>query len=99
LALSQDEVAFLVGSSSAARVCQDERFNRVPSLELALAYEAIYQKPASELFGGVFDKVAQEVAERAKTLEFKMKRQSFDAKVVRKREAVARLAERALLRQ
>src|SRR2546422_8231312 len=68
LALSQDEVAFLLGTQSGAKVCRYERFAREPSLETALAFEAIFQRPASELFGGLYQKVQQEVAARAKTL-------------------------------
>jgi hypothetical protein len=37
LALSQDEVAFLLGALSGTKVCRYERFVRTPSLETALA--------------------------------------------------------------
>ena len=68
LAFSQDEVAFLLGTRSGARVCRDERFVREPSLKTALAYEAIFQKPARELFSGLYQQIEQEVVARAKTL-------------------------------
>src|SRR2546423_4718168 len=69
LALSQDEVAFLLGSQSGAKVCRYERFVREPSLATALAYEAIFKRSVSELFGGSYQKVEREVAKHAKTLK------------------------------
>jgi transcriptional regulator with XRE-family HTH domain len=68
LALSQDDVAFLLGTQSGAKVCRYERFVREPSLETALAYEVIFQRSASELFGGLYQKVEREVMARAKAL-------------------------------
>src|ERR1022692_2737361 len=41
LALSQGEVAFLLGTESGAQVCRYEQFDRQPSLETALACEVI----------------------------------------------------------
>src|ERR1041384_6782549 len=70
--LSQDEVAFLLGVQSGAKVCRHERFVREPSLATALAYEAILQRPVSELFGGLYKKIEQEVAARAKTLTYRV---------------------------
>jgi transcriptional regulator with XRE-family HTH domain len=68
LSLSQDEVAFLLGTQSGAKVSRYERFDRVPGLETALAFEMIFQRSPSELFGGLYQKVEREVAERAKAL-------------------------------
>src|ERR1039457_6727515 len=71
LALSQDEVAFLLGTQNGAKVCRYERFVREPSLATALAYEAIFKRLVSELFPGLYQKVEQEVAARAKPLAAK----------------------------
>jgi len=68
LALCQAEVAFLLGSETGETVCRHERFAREPSLETALTYEAIYQRPARELFAGLYQKIEEELAIRAKTL-------------------------------
>jgi transcriptional regulator with XRE-family HTH domain len=68
LALSQDEVAFLLGTQNGAKVCRYERFVREPGLATALAYEAIFKRTVSELFPGLYQKVEREVAARAKTL-------------------------------
>jgi transcriptional regulator with XRE-family HTH domain len=91
LALSQDEVAFLLGTQSGAKVCRNERFVREPSLETALAYEAIYKRSVSELFPGLYRKVEQEVAERAKILISKKNPTKPNQQTARKREALAGL--------
>ena len=74
IALSQEELAFLLGAQSGAKISRYERFTREPSLATALAFEAIFQRPASELFGGLYQKVQQEVAARAKALTHKVDR-------------------------
>lgn len=66
LVLSQDEVAFLLGTESGTKVSRHENFSRVPSLEMALAYEAIFQRPTREIFGGLYQRIEGEVAARAK---------------------------------
>jgi transcriptional regulator with XRE-family HTH domain len=90
LSLSQDEVAFLLGAQSGAKVCRYEQFVREPSLETALACEVIFQRSASELFGGLYQKVEQEVMARAKTLADREKQ------TVRKRQILANIANKSL---
>jgi transcriptional regulator with XRE-family HTH domain len=68
LGLSQGDVAFLLGMQQGGQVCRHERFTRAPSLEVALAYEAILQRSACELFNGLYQQVEQQVAVRAKAL-------------------------------
>lgn len=91
LALSQDEVAFLLGTRSGAKVCRYERFIREPSLETALAYEAIFQKPVRDLFAGLYEKVEQEVADRAKALTYKTEQREVNRQSAHKREALAHM--------
>lgn len=46
--LSREEVAFLLGAKVAdkgGKVSRDENSSRLPTLETALAYEAMYGKP------------------------------------------------------
>jgi len=92
LALSQDEVAFLLGAQSGTKACRYERFARVPSLETALAYEAIFKTSVSELFGGLYQKVERKVAERAKMLAARNGHGRAGAQTARKRQAIAELA-------
>jgi len=71
--LSQGEVAFLLGVQSSAKVSRDERFTRETSLATALAYQVIYQRPVSELFGGTYHRIEAKVGTRAKTLARSLK--------------------------
>jgi len=92
LALSQDEVAFLLGTHSGAKVCRYERFTREPSLATALACEVIFKRSVSELFPGLYQKVEGEVAARAKALVEKTDGRKPTRQTARKREAFADLA-------
>ncbi len=77
LALTQEEVAFLLGfrgMSRGAKVCRDEKFAHEPNLRTALAYEVVYQKPIRELFAGLSERIEREVAGRAKLLTFRKDR-------------------------
>lgn len=69
---SQDEVAFLLGSSSGAKISRYERRARRPTLKTALAYEAIFQVPARALFAGLYQKVEKETSARARLLAQKL---------------------------
>ena len=93
-ALSQEEVGFLLGISGMTKgekVCRDENFAREPSLQDALAYEAIYGVPVWELFAGRYQQAEQDVATRAKILSFRKLRKT-DA---RKQECIIQLAAKA----
>ena len=92
LSLSQDEVAFLLGTQNGAKVCRHERFVREPSLETALAYEAMFKRSVSELFPGLYQKVEGEVAARAKALAERTGRRKSNRWAARKREALTDIA-------
>jgi hypothetical protein len=91
IALSQDEVAFLMGDGNGAKVCQHECFVREPSLRAILAYEAIYQKPGRDLFVGLYVKIEQEVTSRAATLLSQIEGCKSNQRIQRKRRALANL--------
>ena len=95
LALLQSEVAFLLGAQSDAKVCRDERFVREPTLETALAYEVIFQKPIKELFAGRYREIEQQVAHRAKILGYRTALRKDGALAARKRQWLTSLALKA----
>jgi len=68
LALSQAELAFLLGVLSGAKVCRHERRLREPTLRAALAYEAVFSEPVSKLFPALFKQVEDCVLVRAAVL-------------------------------
>jgi transcriptional regulator with XRE-family HTH domain len=82
--LSQDEVAFLLGSGSGCKVSRYERFARVPNLQTAMAFEVVYGVPIKELFAGIFQKVESQTLRRARLLASRLnKNDSSRLKVVR----------------
>ncbi len=91
LALSQSEVAFLMGTRGSAKVSRYERFKREPSLRTALALEVIYKRTVSELFDGLYQEVEREVAKRAKILTYRKDRKPKET-AARKRETLTALA-------
>ena len=94
LSLSQEEVGFLLGITGmhkGNKVCRDEKFARAPSLQDALAYEVIFGHSVRELFAGLYQQAEQEVAARAKFLNFRKLRKTD----VRKQQALIQLAAKA----
>jgi len=67
-ALSQRDVAYLLGAKSGSKVSRYERFTREPNFSTALAYEAIFQVAVSELFPGQYQRAEAGVRARAKRL-------------------------------
>jgi transcriptional regulator with XRE-family HTH domain len=72
LALTQKDVAYLLGVSNPEKVSRHETFIRDPRFESLLAYEVIFQRPVREIFAGLYAQIEQEVAMRAKELASKM---------------------------
>lgn len=92
LALSQDEVAFLLGTLSGAKVNRHERFVREPSLLTALGYAAIFGKSVTELFAGLYSRIEKRVVERARLLARRIERAKPNARTNCKRQAIINLA-------
>ena len=88
-ALSQDEVAFLMGTHGGAGISRYEQFTQMPSLETAFALELILQRPARELFVGIYERAQQRVQSRAKTLAYKTDQAKPSRRTLRKRQTLA----------
>ena len=74
LGLSQDELARLMGCKSGAQLSRYERFEVEPKLETAFMCGLITAEPLDRLFEGVYDKAADKVVKRARTLLRKYRR-------------------------
>jgi transcriptional regulator with XRE-family HTH domain len=72
MGFSQAETAALLGFAREDVVSRFERGARKPSLETALAYEAIFGIPAKDLFAGVYRKVEKATRARALLLASKL---------------------------
>jgi hypothetical protein len=91
LGLSQVDVGFLLGVHGGGKVCRDERFTRVPTLESALAYEVVFKTPARELFRGLYEQIERNLAERAKVLSHEIERQKPCKKTAMKLRAISNI--------
>ena len=82
--LSQADLAYLLGVRSGTKVSRYERFSRVPNLETALAFEALYHLPVADLFAGVADDRARDVLRRARLLERRLLARTTNPSLTRK---------------
>jgi transcriptional regulator with XRE-family HTH domain len=71
--LTQEEVAFLLGFDNANLVSRYEKRQRMPPVQTALAYEAIFGIPIAELFSGVQQRVISDVEKRRSELSTRLR--------------------------
>lgn len=83
---TQQELAFLLGTQSGAKVSRYERFAREPHLKTALAYQVIFHIPAHELFSGTYQRVETQITERSKRLMKRLNIHRSDRLTLRKLE-------------
>jgi len=62
--LTQREVAFLLGWETGTQVSRYEKRRRLPPLATALACEAVFGVPVSELFAGVQENAVKSIGKR-----------------------------------
>jgi transcriptional regulator with XRE-family HTH domain len=62
-------MAYLLGARDGTKISRYERFARTPSLETALAYEAILGTPVKELFAGAYARAERTALRRARLLK------------------------------
>jgi len=72
--LSQEELAYLLGAATAAKVSRYESGNRIPSLETGLAYEAALGEPVAKLFHGRYEEIRELVEERRRKMRAEKER-------------------------
>ncbi len=87
-ALTQKEMAHLLGCQSPATVCQYEARKREPDLRTALAYRVIFGLPVEVLFPGIHREVEQDVLIRAGRLSKQMTGAQGTPHLSHKRKAV-----------
>jgi transcriptional regulator with XRE-family HTH domain len=81
---TQDEVAFLLGSVSGAKVSRYEQLARQPNLPTVFAYEVIFRAPVRNLFAGLYQKVEETTRARARLLSEKLNAAGPDRITARK---------------
>jgi transcriptional regulator with XRE-family HTH domain len=78
--LTQRDVAFLLGCENGAQVSRYEKRKRVPPLQTALACEAVFGVPVSELFAGLNDATHKRIGKRLLGLRSKLQAQSTEGR-------------------
>lgn len=82
--LSQDDVAFLLGSTSGTIVSRYESFMRSPSLRTALGLAAIYRVSVGELFAGLQERETIRAKSKARALVSRLDEDGGDRRAARK---------------
>jgi len=72
--LSQSDISFLIGLKDKSELSRYERRIRQPSLRTALACQAVFGTPVSELFAGINDLVAQDAKGQMVKLRARLQR-------------------------
>ena len=88
-ALTQAEIAFLLGAACGTKVSRHERASRPPSLQTALTYQAIFGVPVHELFPQDYRNAVAAVQARAEALSRNVARRPDGRKAMFKRKLLA----------
>jgi transcriptional regulator with XRE-family HTH domain len=72
--LTQEDVAFLLGSKSSAGISRHERFKQTPDLQTLLAYEVLFRTPVRSLFSRKHEEIEQKLKHRIRLLIRKLMR-------------------------
>jgi DNA-binding XRE family transcriptional regulator len=93
-ALSEQELANLVGYASKSTVCRFERGLRPPTFRFALACEVVFGERARDLFPAHYARLEEMVLARALKLDEKVRHRT-GAAAAKKRELLEGMVERA----
>lgn len=66
--LTQGDIAYLLGTEDGTQLSRYERRRHAPALRTALALEALFGAPVSEMFAGVYESVEKDLKRRARKL-------------------------------
>ena len=93
-ALSQEDVAFLLGAFTGTRVSRHETGASAPPLEVALAYEVIFGAGIAEIYEDELLRIAEHVRKRARTLHESLAHRLKDPRRKEKRAALEQIIRR-----
>ena len=86
--LTQEEVAFLLGSKSSASISRHERFKQTPDLQTLLAYEMLFGTPVRNLFSSKHEEVERKLRRRMRLLIRKLTRAGEGRRIAKKIETL-----------
>lgn len=93
-AFSQEDVAFLLGAFTGTRVSRHETGVCAPPLDVALAYEVIFDVAIAEVYDDERARIAAEIGKRAKKLRESLAHRIHDPLREEKRAALKRIISR-----
>lgn len=93
-ALSQEDIAFLLGAFTGTRVSRHETGACTPPLEVALAYEVIFGTNIAEIYEDEQVQIAERVRKRARTLYESLAHRLKDPRRREKRTALEKIIRR-----
>lgn len=76
IGLTQREMGLVLGYDDEGAVSKHEKFQAIPPLEIAFAYEIVFRAPLSELFSGLKDEVGVKIERRLAEMEEHLGRRS-----------------------
>ncbi|MBU6142119.1 helix-turn-helix domain-containing protein [Patescibacteria group bacterium] len=91
-ALTQEELAFLLGATRDSKVSRYENGRRIPTFDAILAYSFIFNASLEDLFAGHYDEVAITIHKRAQRLLAKLGAQPASPALARKMQFLQELA-------
>ena len=87
--LTQEDVAFILGSKSGAGISRHERFKQTPDLQSLLAYEMLFRTPVRNLFDGTHRKLERRLLRRIRLLIQKLSKAGQGRRTKRKVEILS----------
>jgi len=90
--LSQVDLAYLLGGTTAGMVCRHEKGTRMPSLETALGYALVLGVDVQELFGDLEAKAGSRISRKASVLFSMSHKDPSDPAEILRRETLERLS-------
>lgn len=72
--LTQRELAKLLGYTSKSLISRHETASGIPTLDIALAYEAIFRVPVAQLFPELYRAIESSIEARLAALELNLRR-------------------------
>lgn len=92
--LSQEDVAFLLGTFAGTRVTRHETGECIPPLKIALAYEVIFGAGIADIYEGDVPAIAKGICKRAQKLHESLAHRLTDPLRAEKRAFLERLIRR-----
>lgn len=88
LGLSQNDIAFLLGTNTPSKLSRYEHYARHPRLKTALKLGVVTGEPLKELFAGLSQDAEMEVCERARKLRGKYMKSRASSRIQQKLQAL-----------